>query len=274
MSNYAGALQPFMHLAIKGAQYRRNGHMFKHISEDLAAVIERDPAAGSKIEVALLYPSFHAVLFHRLAHACYKRNWRFLARLISQFSRFLTGIEIHPGAKIGRKLFIDHGMGVVIGETAEIGDNVTLYHDVTLGGVAPSIDSDSQRNVKRHPTLESNVIVGSGAQVLGPITVGRCARVGANSVVVKNVPERVTVVGSPARAVTGAVRPSEERFAAYGIGGDELPDPVFKVLDGLLDKVQSLSMRVEELESELDDKRPSRVMIASEEIEIEVKSDK
>jgi len=246
--------------------------MFKHISDDIAAVIERDPAARSRIEVFLLYSGFHAVMLHRAAHACYKRNWFFLAKLISQFSRFLTGIEIHPGAKIGRRLFIDHGMGVVVGETAEIGDNVTLYHDVTLGGVAPSIDSDSQRNVKRHPTLADNVIVGSGAQVLGPITVGRCARVGANSVVVKDVPERVTVVGSPARIASKATADTgtETRFAAYGIGGDELPDPVFKVLDGLLDKVQSLSMRVEELENELNDERGGRVMMASEEIDIEI----
>lgn len=246
--------------------------MFKHISDDIAAVIERDPAARSRIEVFLLYSGFHAVMLHRVAHACYKHNWFFVAKLISQFSRFLTGIEIHPGAKIGRRLFIDHGMGVVIGETAEIGDNVTLYHDVTLGGVAPSIDSDSQRDVKRHPTLCNNVIVGSGAQVLGPITVGQCARVGANSVVVKDVPERVTVVGSPARIASKATpnTGTEARFAAYGIGGDELPDPVFKVLDGLLDKVQSLSMRVEELEKELDHERGGRVMIASEEIDIEI----
>ena len=243
--------------------------MFKHISEDLAAVIERDPAARSKFEVALLYPSFHAILFHRIAHPLYKRNWKFLARLLSQTSRFLTGIEIHPGAKIGSKLFIDHGMGVVIGETAEIGDNVTLYHDVTLGGVAPSVDSEAQRDVKRHPTLLDNVIVGSGAQVLGPITIGRCARVGANSVVVKNVPERVTVVGSPARAVTRSARPNEERFAAYGIGSNELPDPVFKVLDGLLDKVQSLSMRVEELESELDTKPSGSSHLRAKDVDLD-----
>ncbi len=242
--------------------------MFKHISEDLAAVMERDPAARSKFEVALLYSGFHAVLLHRIAHRLWRHNWRITARLISQFGRFATGIEIHPGAVIGRKLFIDHGMGVVIGETAEIGDNVTLYHDVTLGGVAPSVDSDSQRNVKRHPTLCDNVIVGSGAQVLGPITVGRCGRVGANSVVVKNVPERVTVVGSPARAVKSASRPAaDERFAAYGIGNDDLPDPVFKILDGLLDKVQSLSMRVEELESDLDTARGRPVMLSSEDIQ-------
>ncbi|GLQ07548.1 serine acetyltransferase [Sneathiella chinensis] len=244
--------------------------MFKHISEDLAGVMERDPAARSKIEVALLYSGFHAVLLHRVAHGLWRRNWRLTARLISQFSRFVTGIEIHPGAVIGRKLFIDHGMGVVIGETAEIGDNVTLYHDVTLGGVAPSVDSDSQRNVKRHPTLCDNVIVGSGAQVLGPITVGRCGRVGANSVVVKDVPEGVTVVGSPARAANGALRTrTDERFAAYGIGSDELPDPVFKVMDGLLDKVQSLSMRVEELEKEAEERHGSHLLISTEEIELE-----
>lgn len=247
--------------------------MFKHISEDLDAVIERDPAARSKLEVALLYPSFHAILFHRLAHPLYQRNWKFLARLLSQTSRFLTGIEIHPGAKIGSKLFIDHGMGAVIGETAEIGDNVTLYHDVTLGGVNPSVDSDTQRDVKRHPTLLDNVIVGSGAQILGPITVGRCARVGANSVVVKNVPERVTVVGSPARAVTRSARPNEERFAAYGIGADELPDPVFKVLDGLLDKVQSLSMRVEELESDLDGKPSRSPLLSGKKVDLENSED-
>lgn len=244
--------------------------MFKHISDDIAAVMERDPAARSKFEVALLYSGFHAVLFHRIAHSLWKHNWQILARLISQFGRFATGIEIHPGATIGSRFFIDHGMGVVIGETAEIGDNVTLYHDVTLGGVAPSIDSHTQRNVKRHPTLCDNVIVGSGAQVLGPITVGRCARVGANSVVVKNVPERVTVVGSPARAVKSAASPNaDDRFAAYGIGNDELADPVFKVLDGLLDKVQSLSMRVEELETELDNARGRPMMLSSDEIDLE-----
>ena len=247
--------------------------MFKHISDDIAAVMERDPAARSKFEVALLYSGFHAVLFHRVAHSLWKHNWRITARFISQFARFATGIEIHPAAVIGSRFFIDHGMGVVIGETAEIGDNVTLYHDVTLGGVSPSVDSNSQRNVKRHPTLGDNVIVGSGAQVLGPITVGRCARVGANSVVVKDVPERVTVVGSPARAVKTAARPQvAERFAAYGIGNDELPDPVFKVLDGLLDKVQSLSMRVGELEEELEVSRGRPIMLSSDDLDQEDES--
>ncbi len=244
--------------------------MFKHISEDLAAVMERDPAARSKFEVALLYSGFHALLCHRIGHSLWKHNWRILARMISQFGRFLTGIEIHPGATIGRKFFIDHGMGVVIGETAEIGDNVTLYHDVTLGGVAPSVDSEAQRNVKRHPTLCDNVIVGSGAQVLGPITVGRCGRVGANSVVVKNVPEGVTVVGSPARAVKSSTTvKADERFAAYGIGNDDLPDPVFKVLDGLLDKVQSLSMRVEELEAEKDPRHRTAMILSSKELDVD-----
>tara|TARA_R100000005_G_scaffold96643_1_gene85460 strand:+ start:5635 stop:6399 length:765 start_codon:yes stop_codon:yes gene_type:complete len=225
--------------------------MFKHISEEITCVMERDPAARSRLEVALLYQGFHAVILHRAAHWLWQRKWHLLARLLSQLGRFLTGIEIHPGAVIGRKFFIDHGMGVVIGETAEIGDNVTLYHDVTLGGVAPSIDSDKQRGVKRHPTLQDNVIIASGAQIIGPITVGKCARVGANSVVLKDVPEGTTVVGIPARAVNGS-RPAtpDARFAAYGVGNHDLPDPVFKVMDGLLDKVQSLSMRVEELENE------------------------
>ncbi|MFC4270757.1 serine O-acetyltransferase [Sneathiella chungangensis] len=225
--------------------------MFKHISEEITCVMERDPAARTRLEVALLYQGFHAIVLHRVAHWLWERNWRLLARLLSQFSRFVTGIEIHPGAVIGRKFFIDHGMGVVIGETAEIGDNVTLYHDVTLGGVAPSIDSDSQRGVKRHPTLQDGVIIASGAQIIGPITVGKCARVGANSVVLKDVPDHTTVVGVPARAVNASKKDRlDERFAAYGVGNHDLPDPVFKVMDGLLDKVQSLSMRVEELENE------------------------
>ena len=225
--------------------------MFKHISEEITCVMERDPAARSRFEVALLYPGFHSIVSHRVAHWLWQRKWRITARFLSQFSRFITGIEIHPGARIGRKLFMDHGTGIVVGETAEIGDNVTLYQGVTLGGVAPSIDSDSQRGVKRHPTLKNNVIIASGAQIIGPITVGNCARVGANSVVLKDVPDQTTVVGIPARAVSSSNKVSEEaKFAAYGVGTNDLPDPVFKVMDGLLDKVQSLSMRVEELERE------------------------
>lgn len=225
--------------------------MFKHISEEITCVMERDPAARSRFEVALLYPGFHSIVSHRIAHWLWTRKWRITARFLSQFSRFITGIEIHPGARIGRKFFMDHGTGIVVGETAEIGDNVTLYQGVTLGGVAPSIDTDSQRGVKRHPTLNDNVIIASGAQIIGPITVGNCARVGANSVVLKDVPDRTTVVGIPARAVTSSKKTREEaKFAAYGVGTSDLPDPVFKVMDGLLDKVQTLSMRVEELERE------------------------
>jgi serine O-acetyltransferase len=237
--------------------------MFKHISEEISCVMERDPAARSKFEVALLYAGFHSIVLHRISHWLWERKWGILARFISQFGRFLTGIEIHPGAVIGRKFFMDHGAGIVIGETSNIGDNVTLYQGVTLGGVAPSIDSDSQRGVKRHPTLEDNVIIASGAQIIGPITVGRCARVGANSVVLKDVPEGVTVVGIPGRAVSGSKKTrTDERFAAYGVGDHDLPDPVFKVMDGLLDKVQSLSMRVEELEREKRDAARSIPMTA------------
>ena len=152
--------------------------MLARMKEDISSVYERDPAARHALEILTCYPGLHAVLFYRLGHWLWKLQLKWLARFVSHLGRFFTGIEIHPGAKIGKNFFIDHGMGVVVGETSEIGDNVTLYHGVTLGGVAPSVDSDSQRNQKRHPTLLDDVIVGSGAQVLGPITVGRCARVG------------------------------------------------------------------------------------------------
>ncbi|HLS69280.1 MAG TPA: serine O-acetyltransferase [Kiloniellales bacterium] len=223
--------------------------MFKTIRAEIDAVMARDPAARSRLEVVLCYPGFQAVLFYRLAHACWKRRLFLLGRMISQLARWLTGVEIHPGAEIGRRFFIDHGMGVVIGETAEVGDDVTLYHDVTLGGVAPSVDSDAQRQQKRHPTLEDRVIVGSGAQILGPITIGRCARVGANAVVTKPVAEGVTVVGIPARPVQPAARPPEERFVAYGTPTGDIPDPVARAIDGLLEEVQRLRVRVEELEA-------------------------
>lgn len=229
--------------------------MFKTLRDDIAACMSRDPAARSPIEVLLAYPGFHAVLFYRIASWFWRRRMFILGRWISHWGRFLTGIEIHPGARIGHGFFIDHGTGVVIGETAEVGDNVTLYHDVTLGGLLPSVDSDGQRNRKRHPTLEDDVIVGSGAQILGPITVHRGGRVGANSVVLKDVPAGTTVVGIPAR-IAGRARNEEEaaRFAAYGMG-DELSDPVQRITDALLDKVQSLSMRVEELERQRDEDR-------------------
>lgn len=224
--------------------------MFKTLRAEIEGIMARDPAARSGLEVVLCYPGFQAMIFYRLAHACWRRRFYLLGRFISQLGRWLTGIEIHPGARIGKRFFIDHGMGVVIGETAEVGDDVTLYHDVTLGGVAPSVDSDSQRQQKRHPTLEDRVIVGSGAQILGPITVGRCARVGANAVVTKPVAEGVTVVGIPARPVQQPVRPSDERFVAYGTPTGDIPDPIARALDGLLDEVQHLRARVAELERE------------------------
>ena len=232
--------------------------MFNTIGEDVQAVFDRDPAVRSKLEVILCYPGFHAVLFYRVAHALWQRNWKLLGRFTSHLGRFFTGIEIHPGAQVGQGFFIDHGMGVVVGETSVIGDNVTLYHDVTLGGIAPAVDSQSQVNEKRHPTLEDGAIVGSGAQVLGPITVGTNARIGANSVVLKDVAPGSTVVGIPAR-VAGAVagREAPKRFDPYGTPVDDDSDPISRRIDALLDKVQSLSLRVTELESQLGDQDQS-----------------
>ena len=190
------------------------------MNDFLQSVIDRDPAAKSKLSVILTYPGVKAVFLHQIAHFFCVAKFDLIARVISQFSRFLTGIEIHPKAKIGKNLFIDHGMGVVIGETSEIGDNVTIYHAVTLGGISPSIDSDDQRNVKRHPTLKSNVVVGSGAQVLGSVVVGKNAKIGANAVVTKDVPENAVMVGIPAKNVGAA--PTDKKFRPYGIapGGD------------------------------------------------------
>ena len=182
----------------------------------LQSIVDRDPAAKSKLSLILTYPGVKAVFFHRLGNFFSVAKFDLIARIISQFSRFLTGIEIHPGAKIGKNLFIDHGMGVVIGETSEIGDNVTIYHMVTLGGIAPSINSDGQRNIKRHPTIEDDVVIGSGAQVLGPVTVGRCAKIGANSVITKDVPEKAVMVGIPAKNVGIA----DSEYKPYGITPD------------------------------------------------------
>ena len=182
----------------------------------LQSIIDRDPAAKSKLSLILTYPGVKAVFFHRIANFFNVAKFDLLARIISQFSRFLTGIEIHPGARIGKNLFIDHGMGVVIGETSEIGDNVTIYHMATLGGIAPSINSNDQRNIKRHPTIGDEAVIGSGAQVLGPITVGRCAKIGANAVVTKDVPEKAVMVGIPAKNVGIA----DSEFKPYGITPD------------------------------------------------------
>ena len=189
------------------------------MNEFLDSIIKRDPAAKSKLSVILTYPWSKAVFFHRIANFFAIAKFNLVARIISQFSRFLTGIEIHPKAKIGKNLFIDHGMGVVIGETSEIGDNVTIYHMVTLGGISPSINSDDQRNTKRHPTLMDNVVVGSGAQILGPVVVGKNAKIGANAVVTKDVDENSVMVGIPAKNV-GEVSTQDENFKPYGITQD------------------------------------------------------
>ena len=186
------------------------------MNDFLQSIIDRDPAAKSKISLILTYPGVKAVFFHRVANFFSTAKFDLIARIISQFSRFMTGIEIHPKAKVGKNLFIDHGMGVVIGETSEIGDNVTIYHMVTLGGIAPSINSDNQRNVKRHPTIENEVVIGSGAQVLGPVTVGCCAKIGANAVITKDVPEKAVMVGIPAKNVGLA----DSEFKPYGITPD------------------------------------------------------
>ena len=216
---------------------------FADMGEDIAAIMERDPAARSKLEVVLCYPGFHAIALHRLANAVWQRGWIILARVISHVGRFLTDIEIHPGATIGRRFFVDHGSGAVIGETAEIGEDVTLYQGVTLGGT-------SLEPGKRHPTIGNCVVIGSGAQVLGPITVHEGARIGANAVVLKDVPAGVTMVGIPAKPVLP--RPSSERpeFHAYGTPSADLPDPVAKVVDGLLAEIAALQVRLTELEAE------------------------
>ena len=230
--------------ATKGGDISTMGEaMFKSLRAEIDATMQRDPAARSRLEVVLCYPGFQAIMLYRLSSACWRRKWYLLGRWISAIGRILTGIEIHPGATIGKRFFIDHGMGVVIGETAEIGDDVTLYQGVTLGGTSPSVDSD--------PTLADNVIVGSGAQILGPFTVGRCARIGANAVVTKEVPEGATIVGIPGRAIQTSRTPQSETapFVAYGTPTGNIPDPIARALDGLLDEVQSLRARVNELES-------------------------
>ena len=186
------------------------------MNEFLESIIKRDPAAKSKLSIILTYPGAKAVFFHKIANFFAIAKFHLVARIISQFSRFLTGIEIHPKANIGKNLFIEHGMGVVIGETSEIGDNVTIYHMATLGGISPSVNSNEQRNIKRHPTLKDNVVVGSGAQILGPVTVGKNAKIGANAVVTKDVPENAVMVGIPAKNVA-ETSGSDENFKPYGI---------------------------------------------------------
>jgi serine O-acetyltransferase len=210
------------------------------LKEDLKTVFERDPAARSALEILFCYPGFHALLFYRLAHALWLRKWYFLGRLISHIGRFFTGIEIHPGARIGRRFFIDHGMGVVVGETTEIGDGCTLYHGVTLGGT-------SWAKEKRHPTLGNNVVVGAGAKVLGPFKVGDNSKIGSNSVVVKEVPVNSTVVGVPGRVVyANGVRNMEKQDLEHG----QLPDPGAQALHCLFDRLNALETQVQELTGE------------------------
>ena len=193
------------------------------ITEYIESIKKRDPAAKSKISILLTYPGVKALFFHRIANFFSKAKFDLIARLISQLSRFFTGIEIHPRAEIGKNFFIDHGMGVVIGETSKIGDNVTIYHATTLGGISPSIKSDEQRDVKRHPTLKNNVVVGSGAQVLGPIVVGENAKIGANAVVTKDVPANAVMVGIPAKNVNEDGSKTDISFKPYGVKVDDIP---------------------------------------------------
>jgi serine O-acetyltransferase len=221
--------------------------MFDKIINDIDSVFSRDPAARSRLEIILCYPGVHALLMHRLAHWLWNKQLKLLGRLVSCFSRFVTGIEIHPGATIGERFFIDHGMGVVIGETATIGNDVTIYHDVTLGGT-------SLEKGIRHPQLGHNVIIGAGAQLLGPIHVGDNARIGSNAVVVKDVETNTTVVGIPARVVTekASDRSDEHGFDAYGAASKQEKDPLLTALEQLQQDVQGLQKRVVELEAEND----------------------
>ncbi len=224
--------------------------MFSHLREDIACVFQRDPAARSRWEVLTCYPGLHALSFHRLAHWFWGRGLRWLARLISHLTRWLTGIEIHPGATIGRRVFIDHGMGVVIGETAEIGDDCTLYHGVTLGGT-------SWNKGKRHPTLERGVVIGAGAKVLGPIIIREGAKVGSNAVVVREVPVGATAVGIPARIIEpGREAARQEKaenlgFSAYAVSRSE-DDPLSQAIHGLLDHAVETDRRIAVLLSHLE----------------------
>lgn len=222
--------------------------MFERLREDIQSVFHRDPAARNAFEVLTCYPGMHAIWLHRAAHCLWKKDWKWLARLVSNFGRWMTGIEIHPGAKVGRRFFIDHGMGIVIGETAEIGDDVTLYQGVTLGGT-------SWNKGKRHPTLENGVVVGAGAKVLGPFTVGAGAKIGSNAVVTKAVPAGATAVGIPGRIIVKTDVEQEARrkamaekigFDAYGVSED-MPDPVARAIGQLLDHLQAVDGRLEDM---------------------------
>lgn len=219
----------------------------KNFFKEIDSIIERDPAAGSRLGVIFLYPSFHVMFFYKIGNILWRYNLKFLARLIMHFARIFTGIEIHPAAKIGSNFFMDHGLGIVIGETTEIGENVTIYQGVTLGGIMPSVESDLQRNQKRHPTVGNNVIIGSGAQILGAINIGDDARIGANSVVSRDVPANVTVAGVPAREFARSAK--KETFKPYAVS-DSDADPREKALVSLLKKVENLEKKIKKFESD------------------------
>ena len=214
--------------------------MFDIVREDIRVVFDRDPAARNVWEIILTYPGFHALFFYRVANSAWTHGFKGLARFVSNLGRFFTGIEIHPGARIGRRFFIDHGMGVVIGETAEIGNDVTIYQGVTLGGT-------SLRKEKRHPTVEDWVVIGAGATVLGPVIIGHNSRIGSGSVVVTTVPPHSTVVGIPGRVVEGEAARRDARVHIIDLDHARLPDPVAKAIGGLADYVQKLERRVDEL---------------------------
>jgi serine O-acetyltransferase len=224
--------------------------MFKHIKEDISVVFERDPAARTHWEIVTTYPGVHALLIHRLSHWVWGKRFFWVARFISHIGRFLTGIEIHPGANIGRRVFIDHGMGVVIGETAVIGDDCTLYHGVTLGGT-------SWNKGKRHPTLEQGVVIGAGAKVLGPIIIGKGAKIGSNAVVVKDVPENATAVGIPARILEQETSKQRDKmaekigFSAYAVS-DNANDPMTKAIHALLDHAAAQDVKLQEVMAQLN----------------------
>lgn len=217
--------------------------MLSWLKEDIACVFERDPAAQSVFEIVTTYPGVHAVLIHRFAHRCWNANFKWLARFTAYIARWLTGIEIHPAAVIGRRFFIDHGMGVVIGETTIIGDDCTLYHGVTLGGT-------TWNKGKRHPTLHNGVVIGAGAKVLGPIEIGAGARVGSNSVVLKSVPAGVTVVGIPAHIIDKQAK-NKIAFDAYGMTAD-MPDPIAHAINSMLNHIQVLDTQITTLQTALN----------------------
>ena len=224
-------------------------NLFSLILSDLKAAKNRDPAARNFFEIFLTYSGFHAILIHRFCNLFWRLKLKFLARFIGNVSRILTSIEIHPAAKIDCGFFIDHGAGLVIGETTVIGKNVTIYQQATLGGLTPSLDSESQRNMKRHPTIDDNVIVGSGAQILGPVTIGKNSRIGANAVVLKDVPANITYVGVPARKIE--TKNISDTFNAYGICDGKIDDPNKKSIHALFKEIHILSQKIEELKQKL-----------------------